>query len=149
MHSVLEQVADVGSLLEVQPLYGKSIITAFARIGGESVLIVANQPAVEAGTITIDAAEKATHFLRVAGSFGLPVVFLADTPSSLRLQPLRRRGGRREPSRGHGRARRSGLHPGRTRARTRARLARGSEGRNPWQRMKDSTSSSSEPVPME
>lgn len=80
MHSVLEQVVDGGSLLEVQPLYGKSIITAFARIGGESVLIVANQPAVEAGTITIDAAEKATHFLRVAGSFGLPVVFLADTP---------------------------------------------------------------------
>jgi acetyl-CoA carboxylase carboxyltransferase component len=80
MHSVLEQVADADSLLEVQPLYGKSIITAFAQIGGESVLIVANQPAVMAGTITADAAQKATHFLRVAGSFGLPVVFLADTP---------------------------------------------------------------------
>jgi acetyl-CoA carboxylase carboxyltransferase component len=56
------------------------MITAFARIGGQSLLIVANQPAVKAGTITKDAAEKAAHFLRVAGSFGLPVVFLADNP---------------------------------------------------------------------
>jgi len=80
MRAVLEQLVDAGSLLEVQPLYGQTMITAFARIGGQSLLIVANQPAVKAGTITIDAAQKATHFLRVAGSFGLPVVFLADTP---------------------------------------------------------------------
>lgn len=80
MHAVLEQVVDAGSLLEMQPLYGKSIITALARIGGRSVLVVANQPAVKAGTITIDAAQKAAHFLRVAGAFDLPVVFLADTP---------------------------------------------------------------------
>jgi len=80
MRAVLEQVVDAGSLLEVQPLYGQTILTAFARIGGESALIVANQPLVKAGTITADAAEKAAHFLRVAGSFGLPVVFLADNP---------------------------------------------------------------------
>jgi len=80
MRAVLEQLVDAGSLLEVQPLYGQTMITAFARIGGQSVLIVANQPAVKAGTITADAAEKAAHFLRVAGSFGLPVVFLADNP---------------------------------------------------------------------
>ena len=80
MRDVLEQVVDERSLLEVQPLYGRSILTAFARIGGRSVLIVASQPAVKAGAITAEAAEKATHFLRVAGSFGLPVVFLTDTP---------------------------------------------------------------------
>ncbi len=80
MRDVLGQLVDAGSLLEVQPRYGQSILAAFARIGGEPVLILANQPAVQAGTITIDAARKATHFLRVAGSFGLPVVFLADTP---------------------------------------------------------------------
>jgi acetyl-CoA carboxylase carboxyltransferase component len=80
MRPVLEQLVDAGSLLEVQPLYGKTMLTAFARIGGRSVLIVASQPAVGAGAITAEAAEKATHFLRVAGSFGLPVVFLADTP---------------------------------------------------------------------
>jgi acetyl-CoA carboxylase carboxyltransferase component len=80
MHAVLEQVVDTGSLLEVQPLFGKTLIAAFARIGGKSVLIIANQPAVKAGTITADAAQKAAHFLRVAGSFGLPVIFLADNP---------------------------------------------------------------------
>jgi acetyl-CoA carboxylase carboxyltransferase component len=80
MRVVLEQVVDAESLLEVQPLYGKTMITAFARIGGRSVLIVASQPAVYAGAITAEAAEKASHFLRVAESFGLPVVFLADNP---------------------------------------------------------------------
>jgi acetyl-CoA carboxylase carboxyltransferase component len=80
MRKVLEQLVDAQSLLEVQPLYGKTMITAFARIGGQSVLIVANQPAIDAGTITAEAAEKATHFLRVAESFDLPVVFLADNP---------------------------------------------------------------------
>jgi len=80
MHAVLEQLVDAESFLEVQPLYGKTMITALARIGGQSVLIVASQPAVYAGAITAEAAEKATHFLRVAESFGLPVVFLADTP---------------------------------------------------------------------
>jgi len=80
MHEVLEQVVDAGTLLEVQSLYGQSIITAFARIGGKSALIVASQPSFYAGAIMREAAEKATHFLRVAGSFGLPVVFLADTP---------------------------------------------------------------------
>jgi methylmalonyl-CoA decarboxylase subunit alpha len=80
MHAVIEPLVDAGSLLEVQPLYGRTMITAFARIGGQAVLIVANQPAVQTGTITADAAEKAAHFLRVAGSFGLPVVFLADNP---------------------------------------------------------------------
>jgi acetyl-CoA carboxylase carboxyltransferase component len=80
MRPVLEELVDAGSLLEVQPLYGRPMLTAFARIGGRSVLIVASQPAVGAGAITAEAAEKATHFLRVAGSFGLPVVFVADTP---------------------------------------------------------------------
>jgi len=80
MHTVLEQVVDAGSLMELQPLFGRPIITALARIGGKSVLILASQPNVSAGAITKEAAEKATHFLRVAGSFGLPVIFLADNP---------------------------------------------------------------------
>jgi len=80
MRAVLDQLVDAGSLFEVQPLFGKAIITAFARLGGPSVLIVANQPMSNAGAITAEAADKAAHFLRVAASFGLPVVFLADNP---------------------------------------------------------------------
>ncbi|MEE8312502.1 MAG: carboxyl transferase domain-containing protein [Candidatus Binatia bacterium] len=80
MNEVISRTVDEGSMLEVQPLYGTSLITAFARLGGRSVLVVANQPQVMGGAITREAAEKATHFLGVARAFKLPVVFLADNP---------------------------------------------------------------------
>jgi methylmalonyl-CoA decarboxylase subunit alpha len=80
---VLEAVVDDGSLLMVQPTFGRSIVTALARLGGRSVCIVANDPSVMAGTVDSAAADKATHFLDVAGAFGLPCVFLADNPGVL------------------------------------------------------------------
>jgi acetyl-CoA carboxylase carboxyltransferase component len=80
MRQVLERLADTGSLLEVQPQFGASLIAALGRIGGHSVAIVANDPSVRAGAVDSDAADKAAHFLDVAGAFHLPVVFLADTP---------------------------------------------------------------------
>ncbi|MCG8587806.1 MAG: carboxyl transferase [Proteobacteria bacterium] len=83
MRDVLERLVDAGSLFELQPRFGAAIVTCFARIGGRAALIVANQPQVMAGAITREAAEKATHFLRVARSFELPVVFLADNPGVL------------------------------------------------------------------
>jgi methylmalonyl-CoA decarboxylase subunit alpha len=80
MRTVLDIVVDRGTLFEVQPAYGAAVVTAFGRIGGHSVALVANDPSVLAGTIDADAADKATHFLDVAGAFHLPVVFLADNP---------------------------------------------------------------------
>ncbi len=80
MVQVLELLADAGSLMEIQPGYGASLVTALARLGGRSVAIVANDPSVRAGAIDADAADKAAHFLDVAGAFHLPVVFLTDTP---------------------------------------------------------------------
>lgn len=80
MHEVLRLISDRDSLFEVQPLYGKSLITALCRMGGDSCLIVANQPVVSAGAITAEAARKATHFINVANDFGLPLVFLVDNP---------------------------------------------------------------------
>jgi len=77
---VLEMLADDGSLLEVQPQYGAAMVTALARLGGRSVAIVANDPSHGAGAIDSAAADKAAHFLDVAGTFHLPVVFLADNP---------------------------------------------------------------------
>ncbi len=78
--ALLAMLADAGSLLEVHARFGASLLTALARIGGESVAIVASQPLVRAGAIDRAAAEKAAHFVDVAGAFHLPVVFLADTP---------------------------------------------------------------------
>ena len=80
MRQVLELLVDAGSLFEVQPQFGASLITALGRIGGHSLAIVASDPSVRAGAVDSDAADKAAHFLDVAGAFHLPVVFLADTP---------------------------------------------------------------------
>jgi acetyl-CoA carboxylase carboxyltransferase component len=80
MRQVLELLVDAGSLFEVQPLFGASLITALARLGGHSVAIVANDPSVRAGAVDSDAADKAAHFLDVADAFHQPVVFLTDTP---------------------------------------------------------------------
>jgi acetyl-CoA carboxylase carboxyltransferase component len=80
MDKVLELLVDSGSLFEVQPHYGRSMITALAFLGGRSVAIVANNPAVNSGTIDSAAAHKTAHFIEVAGAFHLPVIFLADNP---------------------------------------------------------------------
>lgn len=83
MRMVLDAVADAGSVFELAPEHGGSVITAFARMGGHSVAIVANQPLVLAGSLDVAAAEKATRFLQLAGAFHVPVVLLADNPGVL------------------------------------------------------------------
>ena len=80
MRKVLTEIVDSRSLLELQPGYGHNIVTAVAKIGGTPCMLVANQPAVQAGAITVEAAEKAAHFMEVAGDFGLPLVTLLDNP---------------------------------------------------------------------
>jgi acetyl-CoA carboxylase carboxyltransferase component len=80
MRAVLERLVDAHSLLEVQPSYGASIVCALAHVGGRSVAIVANDPGVKAGTVDTAAADKAAHFIDIAGSFHLPVIMLADNP---------------------------------------------------------------------
>jgi acetyl-CoA carboxylase carboxyltransferase component len=83
MRSVLNVVFDQPDWFEVQPRFGKAIICALAHLGGHPVAVVANQPQVLAGSIDADAADKAAHFITVADSFHLPIVFLADNPGML------------------------------------------------------------------
>src|SRR5258708_23576815 len=80
MRAVGERFVEAGSCLEIQPGYGAAIVCALARLGGRSVAIVANDPSVRAGTVDSAAAEKAAHFIDVAGAFHLPCIFLADNP---------------------------------------------------------------------
>jgi len=80
MLAVIRLLADGGELLEVQPGYGRAILTALAHVGGEPVAIVASQPLVKAGAIDAEAADKAARFIELADAFHLPLVFLADTP---------------------------------------------------------------------
>ena len=83
MRDVIDVVFDAGSWFEVQPDFGRSVICALAHLGGHPVAVVANQPQVLAGSIDVDGADKAAHFITVADSFHLPLVFLADNPGVL------------------------------------------------------------------
>lgn len=80
MHRVLALLVDKDSLFELQPDYGRNLVVALCRIGGRPCLLLANQPARQAGAITSEAAEKAAHFIEVAHAFGLPLVSLLDNP---------------------------------------------------------------------
>ncbi len=83
MRAVLDVVFDARGWFEVQPKFGAAMICALAHLGGHPVAVVANQPKVLAGSIDADAADKAAHFIMVADSFHLPIVFLADNPGML------------------------------------------------------------------
>jgi len=77
---VVERVVDQGSLFELQPEYGAEILTAFARVDGRPVGIVANQPKRRAGAIFPDAAGKAAAFIWKCDAFDVPLLYLCDTP---------------------------------------------------------------------
>ncbi|MEM0378461.1 MAG: acyl-CoA carboxylase subunit beta [Thermosphaera sp.] len=80
VRDVIRSVVDDGDFLEVHELYAPSAVVGFARIGGYTVGIVANQPAVNAGVIDIDASNKIARFVRFCDSFNIPIVTFVDTP---------------------------------------------------------------------
>ena len=83
MKKVLATVFDRGSVLEVSDLFARNLVTAFARLGGRSVAVVASQPMYLAGSLDIDASRKGAAFVRFAGDHGIPVVTLVDVPGYL------------------------------------------------------------------
>jgi propionyl-CoA carboxylase beta chain len=83
MHEVLRRVIDDGEFLEVQPDYAANIIVGFARLGGHSVGVIANQPAVLAGVLDINASVKAARFIRFCDCFNIPLVTFEDVPGFL------------------------------------------------------------------
>ncbi|HVC70135.1 MAG TPA: carboxyl transferase domain-containing protein [Acidimicrobiales bacterium] len=80
VRGLLDVVVDPGSLLELRPGFGGAIVTAFGRLAGRPVAVVANNPGVNAGAIDAPAADKAARFLQLADAWGLPVVSFVDTP---------------------------------------------------------------------
>jgi propionyl-CoA carboxylase beta chain len=83
MHAVLRGVIDRDSWLEIQPGWAQNIIVGFARLGGRPVGIVAQQPAVLAGALDIDASVKAARFVRTCDAFNVPLVTFVDVPGFL------------------------------------------------------------------
>jgi propionyl-CoA carboxylase beta chain len=83
MHDVLRLIVDDGEFFEVQADYGGNILVGFAHLGGYSVGIVANQPAVLAGVLDINASLKAARFVRFCDAFNIPIVTFVDVPGFL------------------------------------------------------------------
>lgn len=81
--TIIEGIVDDGEFLEVQPLFAPNIVIGFARVEGRSVGIVANQPSSMAGTLNIDAGEKASRFVRFCDAFSIPILTLVDVPGYL------------------------------------------------------------------
>jgi propionyl-CoA carboxylase beta chain len=80
---IINEVVDDKFFFEVQPLYASNIVIGFARIDGQSVGIVANQPQVLAGCIDINASDKAARFVRFCDAFNLPIISFVDVPGFL------------------------------------------------------------------
>jgi len=83
MHDVVRRVVDDGEFYEVQADYAGNVLCGFAHLGGYSVGIVANQPAVLAGVLDINASLKAARFIRFCDAFNIPLVTLEDVPGFL------------------------------------------------------------------
>ena len=83
MKEILTRIVDGGELLEVQSLWAPNMITAFARINGQSIGIVANQPKFNAGVIDINSSVKGARFVRFCDAFNIPILTLVDVPGFL------------------------------------------------------------------
>ena len=83
MHEVITSVLDEDTFLEVHELFAPNVLCGFGRIEGQAIGIIANQPLVNAGTLDIDASEKASRFLRTCDSFNIPILTFVDTPGFL------------------------------------------------------------------
>jgi propionyl-CoA carboxylase beta chain len=83
MHEIITEIIDDRDFMEVQARFAKNIIVGFARMNGQSIGVVANQPSVLAGCLDIDASVKAARFVRFCDAFNIPLLTLVDVPGFL------------------------------------------------------------------
>ena len=80
---VIKMIVDIGVFFEIHEAYAQNIVTGFARLGGHSIGIIANQPAVLAGVLDINSSEKAGRFVRFCDAFNVPILTFVDVPGFL------------------------------------------------------------------
>ncbi|MBP2072059.1 MAG: methylmalonyl-CoA decarboxylase subunit alpha [Thermoanaerobacterium sp.] len=83
MKEIISEIVDDGIYLESQSMYAENIITAFARLNGRTIGIIANQPKVLAGCLDINASDKASRFIRFCDAFNIPLLNIVDVPGFL------------------------------------------------------------------
>lgn len=80
MRDVLESLVDAGSFLEIHARWARELIVGYARLDGQVIGVVANQPKVKGGVLFVDSSDKAARFIWTCNAFGIPLLFLADVP---------------------------------------------------------------------
>jgi propionyl-CoA carboxylase beta chain len=83
MKELILKVVDEGDFFEIQPAFGRNIVTGFGRMAGRTIGVVANQPMVLAGVLDADASRKAARFVRFCDAFNIPIVTFVDVPGFL------------------------------------------------------------------
>ena len=92
MRRYVRGLVDQGSLLEIQALWAKELITGFARLDGEVIGVVANNPMFKGGVLFVDSADKAARFIQICDAFNVPLLFLSDVPGFMVGTAVERQG---------------------------------------------------------
>ena len=92
MRKVVDAIVDEGSWLEIKKLFAKELLTGFARLAGQAVGILANQPMQKGGVLFNDSADKAARFIWLCDAFEVPLLFLADVPGFMIGTDVEKRG---------------------------------------------------------
>jgi acetyl-CoA carboxylase carboxyltransferase component len=83
MHKVIKEIVDKGDFIEIKEEFASEIIVGFARMEGSTVGVIANQPMVRAGCMTVESSRKQARFIRFCDAFNIPILLLVDTPGYL------------------------------------------------------------------
>jgi acetyl-CoA carboxylase carboxyltransferase component len=92
MRRYVRGIVDEGSLFEVHALWARELVTGFARLDGEAVGVVANNPMFKGGVLFVDSADKAARFIQLCDAFNVPLLFLADVPGFMVGTAVERQG---------------------------------------------------------
>lgn len=92
MYDCIDTLVDEGSFFEIKKLFAPEIITGLARIDGQTVGIIANQPKVKGGVLFVDSADKAAKFIMLCDAYHIPLIFLADVPGFMIGTQVERQG---------------------------------------------------------
>jgi len=92
IHGVIDGLVDSESFFEIKPLFAPELVVGFARLSGNSVGIVANNPAVNGGVLFVDSADKAARFIWMCDAYNIPLIYLADVPGFMIGTEVERQG---------------------------------------------------------
>jgi acetyl-CoA carboxylase carboxyltransferase component len=92
IHTVIDAVVDADSFFEVKPLYAPEVVVGLARLDGNPIGVIANNPAIKGGVLFVDSADKAARFIWCCDAFNIPLVFLCDVPGFMIGTQVERQG---------------------------------------------------------